>query len=219
MADGKQEVDLIGLFSDLSWKIIEAKILYYQPDTSWDKSFIEQKMLTDAQYDEIEKQYLTTCRELGEENDLVHKSYPGFEDVPGDGMMEVDWDDLDVKEVYEALCEEYREWSRKKLKDEGTLKKRKKTPTGPRPSRKDWEVWEGYAYPENNVWRAHYQFLAYDYHHAMTVLQIISECRLVQVFTPSITSNESRQIKKVLKIEPFIVLEEKRVSNENLRED
>lgn len=220
MADGKQEgLDFRDIYIDLSWKIIEAKVLYYQPSTNWEQAFIDERMPTDAQYDLMEQEYLKACREIGENNDLVHKAYPGFEDVPGDGMMEVDWEDPDVKEVYEALCEEYRNWKRKELKKQGTLKK--KTKKGPRPSRKDWDVWEGYEYPEEEgIWRRQYQFLAIDYSHALTVLQVITNCNMVQVFMPVITSDESAIIKKMLKKEPFLMIgEEYNVSHEDLHKN
>jgi hypothetical protein len=54
--------------------------------TSWGSHFV----VADALYDQAEQRYLTLCRELGHRNTIVHKGHPGFEDVPGDGMMEVD---------------------------------------------------------------------------------------------------------------------------------
>lgn len=206
VGNGKsKELDLRDSFIDISWKIIEAKILYYQPNPEWDQEFIDNKMPTDSDYDDLEQGYLTICGELGEYNDLVHKAYPGFEDVLGDGMMEVNWDDPDVQEVYEVLCENFTEWKRKKLKKAGTLKKNRLNKAG----RNQWEVWEGYAYPEEeDVWRRHYQFLAKDYHHAIRALQAVANCGQVQVFTPALESVESANIKKQLKKEPFLVLGE-----------
>jgi hypothetical protein len=73
----------------LCWWLIERKVAYYMPEavhTSWGAHFV----VADDLYDQAEKRYLTLCRELGHRNTIVHKGHPGFEDVPGDGMMEVD---------------------------------------------------------------------------------------------------------------------------------
>lgn len=73
----------------LSWWLIERKVAYYMPEavhTSWGDTFV----VADDLYDQQEQRYLELCRKLGRNNTIVHKKYPGFEDVPGDGMMEVD---------------------------------------------------------------------------------------------------------------------------------
>lgn len=70
--------------------LLEAKILYYQPPIEL-VDYAAEHTPSDQEYDRWEVEYLELCRELGVENTLVHKSWPGFEDVPGDGMMEVDW--------------------------------------------------------------------------------------------------------------------------------
>ena len=195
----KEQVDQ---YNDLIWKIIEAKILYYQPDADWTEGFADGKMPTDAQYDELEKQYLTLCRELGEENSLVHKGYPGFEDIPGDGMMEIDWEDPDVQEIYQALTEEYREWKRKNLKKPP----KKKEVKAKRPPRDQWDVWEGCVYPDDiDVWRKTVYFLAHDYHHAMIVMQIEHNNAPCQVFTPALEDDELKMLKRTLKKEIFII--------------
>jgi hypothetical protein len=73
----------------LCWWLIERKVAYYKPElvhASW-KHILD---CSDDDYDAAEQRYLTLCRELKLWNMIVHKKYPGFEDVPGDGMMEVD---------------------------------------------------------------------------------------------------------------------------------
>jgi hypothetical protein len=73
----------------LSWRLIECKVAYYMPEavhSSWGNKFV----MDDGLYDQSEERYLELCRKLGLRNTIVHKGYPGFEDVPGDGMMEVD---------------------------------------------------------------------------------------------------------------------------------
>jgi len=75
-------------FSELSWKILEAKILYYDPVAE----LASLPMLSDAEYDNLEVEYLKRCKAEGHVNYLVHKQYPGFEDVGFDkACMEVDW--------------------------------------------------------------------------------------------------------------------------------
>ncbi len=188
-------------YNSLIWKIIEAKILYYQPDVEWKGGFVDSKMPTDAEYDMLEQSYLTLCRELEEENTLVHKTYPGFEDVVGDGMMEIDWDDPDVKEVYEALSEEHREHKRKHLK-----KPKKDKPKAKRTPRDLWDVWEGYVYTnDEGIWRKTVYFLATDYGHALTALQVMFDNVPCQVFTPAMEADEIRMIKNILKKDPFII--------------
>lgn len=76
-------------FIKLGWKIIEAKILYYDPPAELEQ-YANDNMLTDYEYDQMEVEYLRLCKELGEQNTVVHKEYSGLE-VDGDGMMEVDW--------------------------------------------------------------------------------------------------------------------------------
>lgn len=74
----------------LSWTILEAKLLYYYPEKIKEE-YHEKLEISDAEYDALEIEYLTLCRTLGRENTLVHKVYEGFEDVAGDGMIEVDF--------------------------------------------------------------------------------------------------------------------------------
>lgn len=73
----------------LSWRLIEWKVSYYLPDRVH-PSRRKDYEIPDDEYDANEQRYLTLCRTLGIPNTIVHKSYPGFGDVAGDGMMEVD---------------------------------------------------------------------------------------------------------------------------------
>lgn len=86
----------------LCWWLIERKVAYYKPELvhiSW-----RDKVTTsDDEYDAAEQRYLTLCRELGRDNTIVHKGYPGFEDVPGEGMMEADMSRPSVQLVVHKL--------------------------------------------------------------------------------------------------------------------
>jgi hypothetical protein len=73
----------------LCWKLIEWKVAYYKPEYVHSSRRKDVEVPDDI-YDEAEQRYLTLCRELHKPNTIVHKGHPGFEDVPGDGMMEVD---------------------------------------------------------------------------------------------------------------------------------
>jgi hypothetical protein len=89
-------------FVKLCWWLIERKVAYYRPEAvhaSW-KPILE---CSDDDYDAAEQRYLTLCRELERDNTIVHKGYPGFEDVPGAGMMEVDETRQSVKVVIGKL--------------------------------------------------------------------------------------------------------------------
>lgn len=198
----EQDGQLDNDYNDLIWQIIEAKILYYQPDVEWVGGFVDSRMPTDAEYDNLEQSYLTICREMGEENTLVHKQYPGFEDITGEGMMEIDLEDPDVREVYQVLTEDFREYKRKHLK-----KPKKNKPKAKRSLRDMWDVWEGYIYPEEaGIWRKQVFFLATDYSHAMTILQVLfGNSNLCQVFTPALESKEISSYKRYLKKEPFLI--------------
>lgn len=86
----------------LSWLIIEHKILYYAP-RGLSEDFIAGYAISDAEYDDMEKEYLGLCRDLGFSNSVVHKKHPGYEDVLGDGMNEVDFSRPSVQLAYEKL--------------------------------------------------------------------------------------------------------------------
>jgi len=57
-------------------------------------------MITDDEYDTLEKEYLNLCEVLDKPNTLVHKSYCGI-DVKG--MMELDMDRPSVKYMIRYL--------------------------------------------------------------------------------------------------------------------
>lgn len=89
-------------FIQLCWWLIERKVAYYMPEavhSSWGDTFVA----PDDLYDQQERRYLELCRELGHNNTIVHKGHPGFEDVPGGGMMEVDVDRPSVQLVLKKL--------------------------------------------------------------------------------------------------------------------
>lgn len=87
----------------LSWRLIEYKVAYYAGQHVH-KSRKADCDVSDDTFDAYEKRYLTLCRELGEPNTLVHKRYPGFEDLDGLGaMMEVDYSRPSVQLVISKL--------------------------------------------------------------------------------------------------------------------
>jgi hypothetical protein len=74
----------------LSWKIIEWKVAYYKPECVHPQRRKDYEV-TDDEYDAAEVRYLTLCRQLGHRNSVVHKKWPGFEDLDySNAMMEVD---------------------------------------------------------------------------------------------------------------------------------
>lgn len=77
-------------FIRLSWKLIEWKAAYYQPECVH-PSRLSDVTATDDEYDAAEVRYLTLCRKLDKTNTVVHKPYPGFEDLITErAMVELD---------------------------------------------------------------------------------------------------------------------------------
>jgi len=74
----------------LAYMLIEYKIMYYYPELI-KEGYRHGLTITDHEYDALELEYLTLCKSLKQKNTVVHKAYPGFEDVAGEGMMEVDF--------------------------------------------------------------------------------------------------------------------------------
>ncbi len=77
-------------FCELGWRLIELKVAYYKPELVHE-SWLEKVTVSDDDYDAMEQRYLELCRKLSRRNTVVHKKYPGFDDVDyTDAMMEVD---------------------------------------------------------------------------------------------------------------------------------
>jgi hypothetical protein len=77
-------------YIDLGWKIIEWKLMYYQPERVHE-SRRAALTIPDEEYDEAEREYLKLCLKLKLPNTVVHKTYPGFEKVDHSlAMMEID---------------------------------------------------------------------------------------------------------------------------------
>lgn len=76
-------------YIELSYHIIEHKIMYYYPELI-KVGYHRGLEISDDAYDALEIEYLKLCKELGEKNTVVHKGYAGLE-VEGPGMMEVDF--------------------------------------------------------------------------------------------------------------------------------
>lgn len=79
-------------FCKLCWWLLERKIAYYRPEAVHESRW-DDVITPDDIYDVQEIRYLTLARALGRTNTLVHKGYPGFEDMlepPHDPMMEID---------------------------------------------------------------------------------------------------------------------------------
>jgi hypothetical protein len=77
-------------FIALSWRLIEWKVAYYKGDLVNPARRADYEV-SDDEYDAAEVRYLTLCRKLNRRNTIVHKGWPGFEDVGTEhAMMEVD---------------------------------------------------------------------------------------------------------------------------------
>lgn len=77
-------------FVALSWRLIEWKVAYYKGDLV-NPARRKDYEVSDDEYDAAEVRYLTLCRELMMPNTIVHKAWPGFNDVGYEhAMMEVD---------------------------------------------------------------------------------------------------------------------------------
>lgn len=75
---------------ELGWRLIEFKVCYYMPERVH-RSRRDDYTIPDAEYDELECEYLRLCRKLGAINTVVHKQRPEFEDISYEfAMMEVD---------------------------------------------------------------------------------------------------------------------------------
>lgn len=93
-------------YVQIGWQIIEYKVAYYMPERVAETKR-ERYTISDALYDELEIEYLTLCKKLGKPNTLVHKTYPGFEDVDhSKAMMEIDIERPSVQLVLEKLGSE-----------------------------------------------------------------------------------------------------------------
>jgi hypothetical protein len=89
----------------LTWKLIEWKVAYYKPEAIH-SSRLGDFEVSDEVYDAAELRYLTLCRKLGKRNTIVHKGWPGFQDLlgpPNTPMMEVDTDRPSVQLVLAKL--------------------------------------------------------------------------------------------------------------------
>lgn len=76
--------------TQLGWRIIEWKVAYYKPECAHPQRRKDYE-ISDDDYDAAEVRYLTLCRVLGKRNSVVHKKWPGFEDVDcTEAMMEAD---------------------------------------------------------------------------------------------------------------------------------
>jgi hypothetical protein len=76
-------------FINLSWDLLAYKLYYYFPEkvhSSW-KFKLD---IPDSEYDELEREYLRLCLELGQENTVAGQKQVDGKDVPGTGMTELD---------------------------------------------------------------------------------------------------------------------------------
>lgn len=86
----KPESELKAEHIALSWWLIERKIMYYYPNRV-NPRYHDKLSAPDSEYDKNERRYLKLCRELGLENTICHTGHQGYDDVPGEGMFEVDF--------------------------------------------------------------------------------------------------------------------------------
>lgn len=102
-------------FAKLSWKILEHKILYYEPE-KFKMSFLNKKSIPDNEYDALEIRYLQLCRELKQPNYLVHKEYEEFKDVEDISMIELDWTRPSVNRAFDKLKQEETKYKKRRNK-------------------------------------------------------------------------------------------------------
>lgn len=76
-------------YVELTYQLIEYKIMYYYPELI-KEGYHPGLEISDDAYDALEVEYLKLCKELGQKNTVVHKSYSGLK-VDGPGMFEVDF--------------------------------------------------------------------------------------------------------------------------------
>ena len=74
-------------FIEIGWDLIKYKLAYYYPDMI-SEEFLGELTIPDSEYDSLEKEYISLCRELKERNTIVHKDQ---DDELGTGMFEVDF--------------------------------------------------------------------------------------------------------------------------------
>lgn len=87
----------------LCWWLIERKVVYYMPEAVHSSRWGDYTV-SDDEYDAAEVRYLTLCRKLNQPNTIVHKGWPGFEDLDASrAMMEVDVDRPSVQLVMAKL--------------------------------------------------------------------------------------------------------------------
>ncbi len=77
----------------LSWLIIEHKLRYYT---------FHDSIISDYEFDNLERRYLYLCEHLDLINTVCHKSYPGIT-AKGNGMMEIDITRPSVLLVYDKI--------------------------------------------------------------------------------------------------------------------
>lgn len=104
----------------LGWRIIELKLAYYAPEHVHPSRRADHTVEDDL-YDQMEKRYLELTRKLQKAhakkypdegpyplNSVVHKGWPGYEDMllpPHTPMMEVDFDRPSVELVMKKLSQ------------------------------------------------------------------------------------------------------------------
>lgn len=88
----------------LGWKIIAWKVAYYAPERVHPTRRKDYE-IDDEAYDKAEVRYLELCRALGLPNTVVHKGWPGYEDlVTEQTMVELDYERPSVRLVLSKLA-------------------------------------------------------------------------------------------------------------------
>lgn len=81
---------LIDRHTELSWKLIEYKIMYYYQDVI-DEKYWHKLVIPDYLFDQLDKEYQNLCLKLNLPNTVSHNRYNGIS-PKGEGMFEVDFD-------------------------------------------------------------------------------------------------------------------------------
>jgi hypothetical protein len=103
----KKKTELEKELAEIATKILDAKILYFQPK-KLSENFVNATLPSDEVYNAMERRYLNLCKRLNHPNTLVAEHAALSVGVGGPGMFEVDHARADVMAAYQSLLERER---------------------------------------------------------------------------------------------------------------
>jgi hypothetical protein len=107
------DVEAIEEHARLSWKIIEAKILYFQ-SKGFNEVFVDKHTPLDSDFDKMERRYLELCVELSLPNTVAEISKYTDLNPTGPGMLEIDFTRPSVQLAHSRLRSLEREFLQKR---------------------------------------------------------------------------------------------------------